>query len=377
MADDVLGAPRIEVVVGVHTEARPIERLVSSALHSQVPLRVTIVVHNTPPEAIRARLGDLADDPRVRLLALDDGVRSPANAFNAGLDVAEGEFVSVIGSDDEFAPGALDAWIEVADASRADVVVAPVRRDDGGMGTAPRPRPGRIRALDGDRDRLFERAAPLGLVRRSRFPDLRFTVGLPRGEDQAYTLELWFSGANVVFDAALPPYLEHGDQDGRVTFAPGRAEDDFAFLIAMESSSVFSRMTVAARRAVAAKLLRVHVIGAIASRLSGSGLDEADRTAIDAAIARVLTWAPGVQGILARRDRALIAAFRAGNDTAVREMLRGRASLRSPSALITADPFRMFSRHAPLRSLLAQRRAAERMAAARRDDAAQEGSRAG
>lgn len=366
---DVVGVPRIEVVVGVHTATRPVERLVSSALRSRVPLRVTVVAHNTAPDGIRARLGDLADDPRVRLLALDDGIRSPANAFNAGLDAAEGEFISVIGSDDEFAPGALEAWLAAADAEHADVVIAPVRRDDGGMGTAPRPRPGRIHELDGDRDRLFERAAPLGLVRRSRFPDLRFTAGLPRGEDQAYTLELWFSAANVVFDATLPPYLEHGDQEGRITFAPGRAEDDFAFLAAMEASSVFPGMTTASRRAVAAKLLRVHVIGAIASRVSGGGVDDADRAAIDAAIERLLGWAPGVEGILARRDRALIAAFRAGRDATVGELLRGRASLRSADALITADPLQVLGRHAPLRSLLAQRRVAGRMAAARRDEA--------
>ena len=371
MGDNVMGVPRIEVIVGVHTAARPIERLVSSALRSQVPLRVTIVAHNTDPEGIRTRLGDLVHDSRVRLLTLDDGVRSPANAFNAGLDVAEGEFVSIIGSDDEFAPGALDAWLTVADDTHADVVVAPVRRDDGGMGTAPRPRPGHVRELDGDRDRLFERAAPLGLVRCSRFPDLRFTAGVPRGEDQAYTLELWFSTANVVFDATLPPYLEHGDQDGRITLAPGRAKDDFAFLGAMEASAVFPRMTVASRRAVAAKLLRVHVIGAIASRMSGAALDEAERGAINAAAVRLRSWAPDVEDILARRDRALIAAFRTGNDATVRAILRKRASLRNPNALITANPFRVFSRHAPLRSLLAQRRVAERMAAAGRKNESQ------
>lgn len=366
MDDSVPGflhaVPRIDVIVGVHTEARPIERVVASALRTTAPVRVTIVAHNTDPDGIRARLGDLAQDARVRVLALADGIRSPANAFNAGLDAAEAEFVSIIGSDDEFAASALDRWLAVADEARGDVLIAPVRRDDGGMGTAPRPRPGRVQGLDGDLDRLFERAAPLGLVRRSRFPDLRLTADVPRGEDQAYTLELWFSGARVVFDPTLPPYLEHGDQRDRITMAPGHASDDFAFLAAMEASTVFPGMAVAGRRAVAAKLLRVHVIGAIATYLAGDSSNESDRTAINAAAERLRNWAPGVEGILARRDRDLIAAFRDGNDVSARALLRTRASHRSAGALIPADPLRMLSRHAPLRSMLAQRRVAKRMA---------------
>jgi hypothetical protein len=358
--------PRIEVIVGVHTATRPIERVVASALRSTAPLRVTIVAHNTEPEGILARLGNLAHDARVRVLPIADGIRSPANAFNAGLDAAEGEFVSIIGSDDEFAPAALDEWLAVADETHADVVVAPVRRDDGGMGTAPRPRPGRIRYLDGDRDRLFERAAPLGLVRRRRFSDLRFTADVPRGEDQAYTLELWFSTANVVFDAALPPYLEHGDQHNRITMAPGRAKDDFDFIFAMEASTAFRRMTASSRRAVAAKLLRTHVIGAIATHLADVAAEGADRDAINAAAAQLCGWAPGVEGILAWRDRKLIEAFKEGADTKARALVRSRESFRSAGALITANPLRSFNRHAPLRSLLAQRRVAKRIATAQR-----------
>ncbi|MBM7504161.1 glycosyltransferase family 2 protein [Agromyces aurantiacus] len=363
-SDHRSAAPRVDVVVGVHTPERPVERAVGSALRSAAPVRVTVVAHNTDPSGVRARLGGLADDPRVRLLALADGVRSPANSFNAGLEAATAEFVSIIGSDDEFAAGALEGWLALADDSRADVVIAPVLRDDGGMGTAPRPRPGRMRSLDGDRDRLFERAAPLGLIRRRRFADLRFTPGLPRGEDQAYTLELWFSGARVAFDPTLPAYLEHGDQRDRVTMSPGSAGDDFLFLNAMEQSPVFRRMAPASRRAVAAKLLRVHVIGAIASR-APKGIDATDRAALGEAIERIRGWAGGVEGILARRDRAALRAFRAGDDRELEALLGRRSEWRSASALVPANPLLIAHRHAPLRSMIAQRRVARLMAFAR------------
>jgi hypothetical protein len=348
------------VIVGVHLPTRPIERVVRSALRASTPVGVVVVAHNTDPAAIRNRLGPLAEDPRVRVIHLADGIRSPANAYNAGIDAARGEYISIIGSDDEFADDALDRWIALADETHADVVVAPVRRDDGRPGTAPRPRPGQVIGLDGDRDRLFERTAPLGLVRRDRFPALRLTNDVARGEDQAYALELWFSGARVAFDPALPPYLEHGDQSDRVTMQPGRAQDDFAFLPAVEATPAFGRMSDEARRAVAAKILRVNVVGAITTYRPGKAT-AADSAAIRAASVRLHGWAAGVERILARRDRALIAAFSADDGDRVDQLLTERGSPRTAGALIPADPRYVFHRHAPLRSMLAQRRVTRRM----------------
>jgi hypothetical protein len=68
-----------------------------------------------------------------------------------------------------------------------------------------------------------------------------------------------------------------------------------------------------------------------------------------------------VEGLLARRDRALVrVALRPDADVdALEAALASRSGFRSPSALIPADVLRLFHRHAPLRSLLAQRRIAK------------------
>jgi hypothetical protein len=357
--------PRIEVLVGVHSASRPIERVTASALAATAPVGVTVVAHNLDPTEVRARLGALADDPRVRVIGLADGIRSPANAYNAALDAATGEFVSIIGSDDEFARGALDAWLLVADESAADVVVAPVARTSGAAGTAPRPRPGRTRNLDGDRDRLFERAAPLGLVRRERFSQLRLTPGLARGEDQAYTLHLWFSGARVAFDPRLPPYIEHDDQRDRVTIAVRPLKDDLAFFDAVEAEPVFATMRSPARRAFAAKTARVFLVDAIGARLGGSGWDADSREALRAAVRRLERWAPGALGLLARADRAIIDAAldETSSESGLKALLARRGALRSVEALIPARLRLVLHRHAPLRSRLAQRRVARAQAA--------------
>ncbi|MFD5215756.1 glycosyltransferase [Microbacterium sp. NPDC058345] len=357
-----------EIIIGVHSGSRPVERAVSSALANERDILVTVIAHNLDPAIVAERLGALAADNRVRLLALQDGVRSPANAFNFGLDNAVGEFVGLLGSDDELSRSALDEWLALAEARSADVVIAPIRRIAAGGVASPRVRPRRTQELDGDRDRLFERTAPLGLWRRQRFAGLRFTEGLPRGVDQSFGLHLWFSGASIAFDPTSPAYLEHDDQKDRVTKAPGPAAEDLAYLDAIESDAVFGEMSPSARRAVAAKILRVHVIGSISTHIGPDGLSDADRATYAETWRRLKRWAPGVDGILARRDTRILreAVVDDATEESLRAALGDRSKYLSADVLMTSNPLRVLHRHAPLRSLIAGRRVAMAVNAARR-----------
>ena len=155
-------APDVDVVIAIHDPRRDIARSVGSALTSASVARVIVVCHNTPVDGIAAGLGTLADDSRVQLEAFDDGLRSPAGPFNRGLDLATARFTSIMGSDDELASGAVDAWAQAAARERADVVVPPLRHAGGGLVPTPPTRPRRIAGLDGIRDRLSYRTAPLG-----------------------------------------------------------------------------------------------------------------------------------------------------------------------------------------------------------------------
>lgn len=361
-------ATRVDVIIGVHNTSRPVERAVASALRNRVAVRVMVVAHNTDPNAVRRRLGALANDPRVVVLDLHDGIRSPANSYNHALDSAIADFVSVVGSDDELAPGALDAWVGLADRVHAEVVMAPILRVGGGPVPSPRVRPGRTDKLDGDRDRLFERTAPLGLVGRARFGGLRFTEGLPRGIDQAYGLHLWFSGARIAFDPTTPPYLEHDDQRDRVTKVGGPAIDDLRYFDAIEADPVFQTIPSGARRAVAAKIVRVHVISSIATHLGESGLTEEDRRDLAHVVDRLRGWAPRLDQLLSRRDhRALATGLRPGaSGDEIRAAIGDRRSYLSPAALVPRNPLLTLHRHAPFRSLVAARfvaRAIDRSAA--------------
>lgn len=359
--------PDAEIIIGVHSPTRPVERAVASLLSNERDVLVTVVAHNIDVDLVLSRLGELVSDDRVRVIPLQDGVRSPANAFNFGLDQAEGEYVGLLGSDDELAAGALDCWLAIAEDHAADVVVAPIRRIESGAVPSPRVRPNRTHDLDGDRDRLFERSAPLGLWRRKRFDTLRFTEGLPRGVDQAFGLHLWFSGASIAFDPSSPPYLEHDDQRDRVTKGGGPAADDLAYLDAMEADPVFSRMSPTAKRAVAAKIIRVHLIGSISTHINVGGLLQSDRATFLETWDRLRRWAPGVNGILAIRDiRILREAVRpTATEASLRAALGDRSRYIAFDVLATSNPLRVLHRHAPFRSLLGGRRVAQEVNASR------------
>ncbi len=130
--------PLVDVTIAVHSSTRPIARAVASVIdHTSAAVRVNVVAHNIDPEIIRENLGAYASDPRVRLLSLHDGIPSPAGPMNHGFANSTAPFISVIGSDDELAPGAIDSWLSV----QAETGATPVHpytdpRVIAGQGTA-------------------------------------------------------------------------------------------------------------------------------------------------------------------------------------------------------------------------------------------------
>ena len=163
--------PLVDVTIAVHSQTRPIARAVSSVLdHTTAPVRVNVVAHNIDPEIIRANLGAYAADPRLRLLHLADGIASPAGPMNHGFARSEAPFLSLMGSDDELAPGAIDSWLALQQRTGAEMVLAKIRLADGRTDPYPPIRGGRrTTGLDGRKDRLAYRSAPLGLIDRARF----------------------------------------------------------------------------------------------------------------------------------------------------------------------------------------------------------------
>ncbi len=262
-----MSVPEVDVIIAVHTPQRDITRPVNSILRgTEADVRVTVVCHNTPVAGIHHNLGRMAEDSRIRLVALSDGIGSPGGPFNHGLSLAEAPFTAVVGSDDELEHGAIDSWLRVARGSNAAVVIARVRHSHGAVVPSPPTRPLRRKSLDGVSDRLSYRSAPLGLVSRQHFPTLRFAEGVRTGEDVIYVTGLWFSSLPIAYDRSGPAYVIHDDGAERVTTLSPPVQQDLEFLAPLLSSEQFGSLTDAQQHSLLVKIVRSTLFGLLVNR---------------------------------------------------------------------------------------------------------------
>ena len=306
-----MSEPNVDVIIAAHNPERRIDRSASSVLRStRTDLRLSIVCHNADLDAVRRAAGSAASDPRVRFLELHDGIPSPSGPFNHGLDHATAEYTSIVGSDDELQPGAIDAWASVAERDRADMVIARLEYASGRIFPTPPVRGHRAARLDATRDRLAYRSAPLGLVRRTTFPGLRLTPGMRNGGDLAYVTRLWFSGATISFDRGGPAYVIHDDADDRVTLRRKSVAEELTWLPLLLDDPFTLGLASEARRSLAAKLIRRHLFGAIDNRPTATAWTGDDLPHLAVAFGRVIDLAPNVRQVLSIADLALIDAIR-------------------------------------------------------------------
>jgi hypothetical protein len=297
----------VDVIIPVHTATRPVARAVASVVdHTAASVLVTVVAHNIDVGVIRENLGEYAERPDVRLLSLVDGIPSPAGPLNLGLDQTTAPYYALLGSDDEFAAGAVDSWLSIARDTGASTVMARINRLTSGSDPLPPVRIGRTRDLDAVRDRLAYRCAPLGLVSRGRFADLRFTPNLHSGEDLEFTAALWFTGVHIAYDRTGPAYIVHEDESDRVTATSRTVADDFAFLDAIEAAPWFAGLTRRQRKTLAVKTIRLHYFDAVLHRLNGPDGLAPHRAELESVIVRLEKLSPGCTRLLSRADRRVI-----------------------------------------------------------------------
>ncbi len=334
----------VDVIVAVHDARRRVDRAVHSALTSTSVSRVIVVCHDVDPQRIDESLA--VDDPRVELVGFHDGIRSPAGPFNHGLDIATGRFVAILGSDDELTPGALDAWRRTAERDAADVVLAPLRHASGAR--VPTPPTWRRRRLHGGRDRLAYRTAPLGIVARERLGGLRLTERLATGEDLAFTARLWFGDFRLSRHAGADDYVIH-DGEGRVTFTTRPLNEELRAVELLIRDAWVRVLSEADRTAIATKLWRVNVFGAVHYR-AGAWTDS-DRAWLAGLVTELHDFAPSATGRLSRADAALVAALRDRSlpDAEVDRRSRRRRRFASTAALIPDRAALLLARDAPLR----------------------------
>lgn len=348
----------VSVVIAVHSAQRPIGRAVASVLDGNGDLsEISVVCHNIAAETIAAQLAPEHRD-QVRYLEHHDGIASPAGPFNAGMRAATGDYVSIMGSDDTLAPGAVRSWLGTARATGAETVITRLELGGRRVPTPPvrplrRLRPG---LLDPVKDRVSYRSAPLGLVSLAakRRLDTELVEPLLVGSDVPYVTRLWFETA-VAYDSAGPGYRIGEDATDRVTYAPRPIVDTLACIEAILQASWFAEYSARARAAVAQKVTRIHVFGAVWHRQDAAWWTADEREQLAAVTAALQVAVPGYADPLSRADRALLDAC-ADPAVPAAELIRRANARRRFGRPATVIPSRLASalhREAPPRFMCA------------------------
>lgn len=343
--------PDVDVVIPVHSASRPIHRAAASVLDNEAAVRVIVVAHNIDQAVIAENLAELADDARVQVLSLHDDIRSPAGPMNHGIEHGNADYLAVLGSDDEFEPGAVDSWLSVARSTGATVVIPRIRIGEA-LDPTPPTRRGRSRDLDATADRLAYRCMPVGLIERARFGHLRFTPGLASGEDLEFTAELWFTGSNIAYDRTGPAYRVHADADDRVTATVRPLAEDFTFLDIVAEAPWYDALSPNAKRAFGVKNLRMHLMDAVAARLEADGGIATHARALLDVATRIERMSPGATALLARADRKVLWELTSASPSPDR--IRGLFTARWGGGIdgrLTLNPLLALHRQAPFRTL--------------------------
>ena len=347
----------VEVIIACHTPERPVGRAVASLLDGNCEhASVAVVCHNVAAEEI-AQVLRPGDRSRVRLLEHRDGHRSASGPFNAGIASSRARFVSILGSDDVLAPGAVASWLEVAGRTGAEFVIPRLALGEAGRGVpTPVARMHRAGLVDLVSDRLAYRSAPLGLMRRTMLERTGASLveGATVGGDVAMVTQL-MATVPTAYDRCGPPYVIGEDAGDRVTYVVRPIAEQLGFVPPWLEAAWFTALPARARAAVGTKILRIHVFGAVFYRPAEEIWTASEREDLARLTALVLEAAPGAEHPLSRADRRLADACLDPEVPAGELIAAAQARRRHgrPATLVPRDLAWVLHREAPLRFMAA------------------------
>jgi succinoglycan biosynthesis protein ExoO len=114
--------PRVTVIIAAYRAAICLERAIVSALsQSGVDLEVIVIDDGSNDATSTLAASLVQQDPRLNLIQFPEN-RGPAAARNAGFDVATGDWIAILDSDDVFMPRRLEQLVAMGISTAADLV---------------------------------------------------------------------------------------------------------------------------------------------------------------------------------------------------------------------------------------------------------------
>ena len=185
----------VSIIMPLYNYGRFLNAAVDSVLSQTYANWELIIVDDCSTDDSFAIAQDLAKkDSRIIAYRLDRNGGTSA-ARNKGLDMAKGEFVAFLDSDDEYDSNYLESQLDLLIKNNSDIAVASYRRK------APQSTTDFIvpDVIDFKSILKGNPMAPLGtLYRFSKFKDLRFRLDMRKCEDYVFFLNLFQLGAVAV-----------------------------------------------------------------------------------------------------------------------------------------------------------------------------------
>lgn len=344
-------APLVEIVIPVHSLARPLSRAVASALLAGPgagpgQCRVTVVAHHLSVEQAR---GMLTEDQRaaVSVIECEDRGTTAAVPRNEALRRCTARYIAFLDSDDTLDPGSVTRWLGIGERRGSDLVIPFQHHDPGRVDITPITRPFRSARLDPVKDRLGYRSTAFGLVRMAAVhrSGATFDEAVRTGEDQSFVMALYTGCSRIDYAPGLPGYLVHGDADVRVSQQLLPLREEVAAAVDLTAHAWFAKTP-----GHILKYIRVNFFPAVHGLAAGGVWDTEHAAEARAVTGELLAHAPHVADRLSRLDRRVLDLLQrpvAGAE--VEAALAARRRFATPGALLTTDPRWLLDRQSPLR----------------------------
>ncbi len=278
----------VELIVRFHDLSRSdlLQRCFSSVL-KEPAVGIVLVLHNLELSQLNF---DLPEKIKVVELLGKDG--QPGAASNAGLRETTAQWVGILDSDDYYQPGAISTMLSRAKKDGANGIIAPLQK----QGKRNRFLLPTLKnsSLSPVKDGLFYRTAPHGLFHRHlmTIDEDPFLENVVTGEDIRVTARMWTApGARISFYPKDPAYVLSNDASDRASKPRAIAEMGPAWEEIWQTSFV-QRWNQQTRHALAVKIARIHVLGAIRQRPEVNDWDEQDLVWMSEYLTRLRTEDP-------------------------------------------------------------------------------------
>ncbi|KQM24607.1 hypothetical protein ASE57_14380 [Sphingomonas sp. Leaf11] len=223
MVMDAPGAT-VSVVIPNYNRADAVVAAVQSALTQDfAPLEVIVIDDGSRDDSV-ARLRAI-DDPRLVVIAIANGGAGPAR--NHGFDVARGDYVALLDSDDWFLPNHLSELMAMADGDLQVAAYSAVKADRGGGRFVVKPPRGIGEEEDMASylmcDRGFVQTSGL-LVPRAIAAKVRYRADVTFGDDTDFAVRLALAGCRFRMTRSPSVIWADDPRDDRLSARGHRAE---------------------------------------------------------------------------------------------------------------------------------------------------------